>query len=62
MYGLSWEVLMFDDFIYDFSWEVLKFIISTCHFIIFFEHLTKNVVILHCVLKGMGAKYYEMDE
>ena len=37
------EVLTFDDFTYDFSWEVLKFTISTLHFIVRFEHLTKNV-------------------
>ena len=24
VYGFSWEVLIFDDFSYDFSWEVLN--------------------------------------
>ena len=46
MYGLSWEVLIFDDFTYDFSWDVLKFMISTFHFMVCFEHLTKIVSIL----------------
>ena len=34
-----------DDFTYDFSWEVLKFTISTSHFMLCFEHLTKKVSI-----------------
>ena len=42
----SREVLIFDDFTYDFSWEVLKFTISTSHFMVCFEHLTKKVSIL----------------
>ena len=44
MYGFSWEVSIFDDFTYDFSWEVLKFTISTSHFMVRFEHLTKKVL------------------
>ena len=43
MYGFSREVLIFDDFTYDFSWEVLEFTISTSHFMLRFEHLTKNI-------------------
>ena len=46
MYGFSWEVLIFADFTYDFSLEVLKFTISTSHFMLCFEHLTKEVAIL----------------
>ena len=57
MYGFSREVLIFDDFTYDFSWEVLKFTISTYHFMVCFEHLTKKVLILCCVLRATGAKY-----
>ena len=57
MYGFSWEVLTFDDFSYDFSWEVLKLTISTSHFMVCFEHLTKKVSILWCVLRATGAKY-----
>ena len=49
--------MIFDDFTYDFSWEVLKFTISTSHLMVCFEHLTKKVLILSCVLKAMGAKY-----
>ena len=45
-YGFRREVLIFDDFIYDFSWEVLKFTISTYHFMLCFEHLPKKVSIL----------------
>ena len=57
VYGFSWEVLRFDDFTDDFSWEVLKFTISTSHFMRSFEHLTKKVTILWCVLRATGAKY-----
>ena len=57
MYGFSLEVLIFADFTYDFSWEVLKFTISTDHFMVCFEHLTKKVLILCCVLRVTGAKY-----
>ena len=42
----SSEVSIFDDFTYDFSWEVLKFTISTSHFMMCFKHLTKKVLIL----------------
>ena len=56
MYGFSWEVLIFDDFTYDFSWEVLKLTISTSHFIMCFEHLTKNIQILCSVVRAAGAK------
>ena len=42
VYGFRWEVLIFGDFTNDFSWEVLKFTISTYHFMMCFEHLTKN--------------------
>ena len=59
MYGFSWEVLIFDDFTYDFSWEVLKFTISTSHFMVCFDHLTKTVLILCCVLRATGATYCE---
>ena len=52
-----WEVLIIDDFMYDFRWEVLKFTISTSHFMVCFEHLTKTVSILCCVLKATVAKY-----
>ena len=57
MYGVRWEVLIFDDFTYDFSWEVLKFTISTSHFMVCFEHLMKKVSILYCVLRATVAKY-----
>ena len=57
MYGFSGEVLIFDDFTYDFSWEVLKFTISTYHFMVCFETLRKKVSILWCVLKATVAKY-----
>ena len=57
VYGLSWEVLIFDDFSYDFSWEVLKITISTNHFMLCFECLTKKVSILWCVLRATVAKY-----
>ena len=36
---------------------VLKFTISTSHFMLCFEHLTKKVSILCCVLKATVAKY-----
>ena len=42
----SREVLIFDDFTYALRWEVLKFTISTSHFMVCFEHLTKKVSIL----------------
>ena len=48
---------MFHDFTYDFSWEVLKFTISTYHFMVCFEQLTKKVSISWCVLKATVAKY-----
>ena len=57
VYGFSWEVLIFYDFTYDFSREVLKFTISTYHFMVCFKHLTKKVSILWCVLRATGAKY-----
>ena len=57
VHGLSWEVLIFGDFIYDSSWEVLKFTISTSHFMRCFEHLTKKVLILWWVLRATRAKY-----
>ena len=45
VYGFSREVLIFYEFTYDFSWEVLKYAISTYPFMLCFEHLTKNIVI-----------------
>ena len=57
MYGFSWEVLIFVDFTYDFSWDVWKFTISTSHFMVCFEDLTKKVSMLCCVLRATGAKY-----
>ena len=42
VYGFSREVLIFDEFTYDFNWEVLKFMISTYHFMMCFKHLTKK--------------------
>ena len=51
------EVLIFDNFTNDFSWEVLKFTISTFHFMMCFEHLPKKVLILCCVLRATVAKY-----
>ena len=57
MYGLSWDVFVFNDFSYDFSWEVLKFTISTYHFMMCFEHFAKKVSILCCVLRATVAKY-----
>ena len=57
MYGFSREVLIFDEFTSDFSWEVLKFTISSFHFMVCFKHLTKKVLILWCVLRATGAKY-----
>ena len=56
MYGFRWEVLIFDDFTYDFSWKVLKLSISTSHFMLRVEHL-KKIIILCCVLKATVAKY-----
>ena len=61
-YDFSWEVLIFDDFTYDFSWDVLKFTISTYHFMVCFEHLTKNISILWCVLRATGAKYCKIHK
>ena len=55
--GFSWEVLIFADFTYGFSWEVLEFTISTSHFMVCFENLTKEVAILCCVLRATVAKY-----
>ena len=46
VYGLSREVFIFDEFTYDFSWEVLKFTISTYHFRVCFEHVTKTKTII----------------
>ena len=48
MYGFRWEILKFDDFTYDCSWEVLKFTISTCRFMVCLEHLTRKVSIVWC--------------
>ena len=62
VYGFSWEVLIFADFSYDFSQEVLKFTISTFHFIVCFEHLTKKGIIFMCVLRATGAKYYKIHK
>ena len=62
MYGFSREVLIFDDFTYDFSWEVWKFTISTYHFRVCFEHLTKKGSILCCVLRATGAKYRKLHK
>ena len=57
VYGFSREVFIFDEFTSDFSWEVLKFTILAYHFMVCFEHLTKKVTILCCVLRATGAKY-----
>ena len=57
MYCFSRDDLIFDEFTYDFSFEVLKFTISTYHFMVCFEHLTKKVSILWCVLRATIAKY-----
>ena len=57
MYGSSWEGLTVDDLSYVFSWKVLKLTISTSRFMTCFEHLTKKVSILWCVLRATGAKY-----
>ena len=57
MYGFSREVMIFDEFTHDFSMEVLEFKISTYHFMVCFEHLTKKVSILCCVLRATVAKY-----
>ena len=62
MYGFSREVLIFDEFTNDFSWEVLKFTISRSHFMMCFEHLTKIVSIRCCVLRATGAKYCKIHE
>ena len=51
------EISIIADFTYDFRWEVLKFTISTSHFMVCFEHLTKKVSILCCVLRATVAKY-----
>ena len=59
MDGFSWEVLIFNDFTFDFSWEVLNFTISTSHFMVCFDHLTKTVLILFCGLRATGAKYWK---
>ena len=60
MYGFSREVLIFDDFTYDFSWEVLKFTISTSHFMVCFEGLPKKTLISWCVLRAAGSKYCKL--
>ena len=60
--GFSREVLIFYESTYDFSWEVLKFTISTYHFMMSFEHLTKKVLILLCVLRATGAKYRKIHK
>ena len=57
MFGFSREVLIFNDFTNDFGWEVLKFTISTSHFIKSVEHLTKKILILCSVLRATVAKY-----
>jgi hypothetical protein len=57
VYGFSLEILIFDDLTYDFSWEVMKSTISTFHFMVCFEHFTKKVSILWCVLKATVANY-----
>ena len=62
VYGFSWEVLICDDFTSDFSWEVLKFTISTYHFMMCFEHLMKKVSILCCVLRATVAKYCKIHK
>ena len=62
MCGFRWEVLIFDDFAYDFGREVLKFTISTSHFIVCFEHLTKTALILLFVLKATSAKYCKIHK
>ena len=41
----SREVLIIDDFTYDFRWELLEFTISASHFMMCFEHLAKTVLI-----------------
>ena len=38
------SVLIFDDFTYDFNWEVLKFTISTSHVMVCFDGLPKKVL------------------
>ena len=53
---LARRYLFFDDFTIDFSKDVLKFTISTFHFMSCFEHLTKKVLILCGVLKATVAK------
>ena len=44
--NFRWEVLEIDDFMYDFRWEVLKFTISTSHFMTCFEGSLKKMFIL----------------
>ena len=62
VHPFSWEVFIFDDFTYDFSWEVLRFTISTSHFMVCFEHLTKKVSILCCVLRATSAEYCKIHK
>ena len=47
---------MLYDFIYDFSCDVLKFRISTSHFMMHFEHLMETSINFLCVLKTTIAK------
>ena len=49
---ISWEEMIFDNFTYDFSREVLKFTISTSHFMMCSEHLTKTSINFMVCFKG----------
>ena len=61
-FDFKWEALAFADFTYDFRREVLRFLISTCHFTTCFEHLPEKVVILWCVLKALSAKHRNLRQ
>ena len=62
MHGFSWEALILDDFTYDFSLDILKFTISTFHFLMCFEHLAKTVSISCCVFGATVAKYCKINQ
>ena len=59
--GFRWVVLTFDDFSYDFRWEVSKFVISTYNFMSCFEHFAKNISILVSVLKATVANCSDLS-
>ena len=61
-YDFCWDARLIVDLTYDFRWEVLKFMVSTSHFMACFEHWPEKVLVLWCVLKAPSTKYCNLRD